>query len=99
MGVEIALVVSCPIFVAYFGRGTGRFLEKRYFYLDSLDVAIVSSETSLFIETFEGEKMNKLSYKIENFVGNDGYKDIEFTAYFYLVDDKKLDKSNYNITL
>ena len=40
--------------------------------------------------------MNKLSYKIENFVGNDGYKDIEFTAYFYLVDDKKLDfGSNY----
>ena len=40
--------------------------------------------------------MNKLSYKIENFVGNDGYKDIEFTAYCYLVDDKKLDfGSNY----
>lgn len=41
--------------------------------------------------------MNKLSYCIENFVENDGYKDIEFTAYFYLVDDKKLDFGSNNL--
>ena len=35
--------------------------------------------------------MNKLSYSIENFVENNGYEDIEFTAYFYLVDGKKLE--------